>query len=159
MTDVPLREAYERWASDLVAFAMTLVGPADAADVVSESFAVLLDEPHRWLQAEQPRSFLFGVVANRARMRMRSAARRRDRELVYERVELAVVPASLEGGFTSGEARRALQRLSVQQRTFVYLAYWEDWSVGEIAGHIGVSDGTVRKQLARARATLREEWS
>jgi RNA polymerase sigma-70 factor (ECF subfamily) len=51
----------------------------------------------------------------------------------------------------------ALAGLSSQQRTFVYLAYWEDWTATEIADRVGVSDGTVRRQLARARTKLREE--
>jgi RNA polymerase sigma factor (sigma-70 family) len=46
--------------------------------------------------------------------------------------------------------------LSVQQRTVVFLAYWCDQSAGDIAGVLGVSEGTVRKQLVRARARLRE---
>ncbi len=38
----------------------------------------------------------------------------------------------------------------------MYFAYWEDWPVERIAGVLGVSAGTVRKQLGRARAHLRE---
>ena len=57
------------------------------------------------------------------------------------------------------DAHRLLDGLSEQQRAVVYLAYWEDWTAADIAAHLGVSDGTVRRQLARARAKLREELS
>lgn len=50
----------------------------------------------------------------------------------------------------------ALGELSPQQRSVVYLAYWEDLSVADIAGTLEVSEGTVRRQLARARDRLRK---
>jgi DNA-directed RNA polymerase specialized sigma24 family protein len=37
----------------------------------------------------------------------------------------------------------------------IYLTYWEDQSPAQIAGLLEVSEGTVRKQLARARDHLR----
>lgn len=48
-------------------------------------------------------------------------------------------------------------RFSQQQRSAVFLTYWLGLSPSEIADELGVSDGTIRKQLARARARLREE--
>ena len=49
-----------------------------------------------------------------------------------------------------------LDSLSPQQRAVVYLSYWHDYSPIQVAEMIGVSEGTVRRQLARARARLRE---
>jgi DNA-directed RNA polymerase specialized sigma24 family protein len=37
----------------------------------------------------------------------------------------------------------------------VYLTYWEDLDPGSAAALIGISDGAVRRHLARARKTLR----
>ena len=37
----------------------------------------------------------------------------------------------------------------------MYLTYWEDLAPQTIANLLGVSEGTVRKQLARARDQLR----
>ena len=45
--------------------------------------------------------------------------------------------------------------LSEQQRAVVFLTYWEDLAPAQVADLLGVSDGTVRKQLARARDQLR----
>jgi RNA polymerase sigma-70 factor (sigma-E family) len=51
--------------------------------------------------------------------------------------------------------RRALARLTSQQRAIVVLRYVEDLSVSETAGVLGCSEGTVKVQAGRALATLR----
>jgi len=38
----------------------------------------------------------------------------------------------------------------------VFLTYWDDLDVHAVAGLLAVSEGTVRKQLGRARKKLRE---
>jgi RNA polymerase sigma factor (sigma-70 family) len=43
----------------------------------------------------------------------------------------------------------------VSQRAVVFLSYWEDMRPAEIARTLGVSEGTVHRQLARGEARLR----
>lgn len=50
----------------------------------------------------------------------------------------------------------AVENLSPQQRAVIALTYWRDLPVAEVAEILDISDGAVRKQLARARARLRE---
>ena len=50
----------------------------------------------------------------------------------------------------------AVDRLSVQQRAAVVLTYWEDLSVAEVAQRLKISEGSVKRHLARARSRLRE---
>ena len=59
----------------------------------------------------------------------------------------------------AADARRLLADLTVQQRAVVYLTYWHDLSPSDVATTLGASEGTVRKQLARARSHLREVLS
>ncbi len=152
VTEVGLQEAYEKWSDELVRFATVLIGPDEAADVVADAFVQLLGDAS-WHRVERPRAYLFGVVANRARMRRRSAVRRHRRDDSAFRRPTA--PPRQPGDDLS--STEVLASLSNQQRAFVYLAYWEDWTATEIADRVGVSDGTVRRQLARARTKLREE--
>ena len=53
--------------------------------------------------------------------------------------------------------RRALARLSRQQRAIVVLRYVEDLSVSETADLLGCSEGTVKVQSGRALASLRSD--
>jgi RNA polymerase sigma-70 factor (ECF subfamily) len=50
----------------------------------------------------------------------------------------------------------AVDRLSVQQRAAVVLTYWEDLSIAEVAHRLRISEGSVKRHLARARSRLRE---
>jgi len=54
------------------------------------------------------------------------------------------------------EVAAAVARLSPQQRAVVFLTYWDDLDAATVANLLGVSEGTVRKQLGRARNKLRE---
>ena len=51
----------------------------------------------------------------------------------------------------------AVAKLSVRQRAAVMLTYWEDLPAGDVAARLGVSVGSVKRHLARARARLKEQ--
>ena len=50
----------------------------------------------------------------------------------------------------------AVHLLSVQQRAVIVLTYWDDLKPASIAELLGVSEGSVKRQLARARSRLKE---
>lgn len=50
----------------------------------------------------------------------------------------------------------AVDRLSVQQRAVVVLTYWEDLRASEVGARLGISEGSVKRHLNRARSRLRE---
>jgi RNA polymerase sigma-70 factor (ECF subfamily) len=54
------------------------------------------------------------------------------------------------------EVSAAVAGLSPQQRAVVFLTYWDDLDPRSVGALLGVGEGTVRKQLNRARARLRE---
>lgn len=154
VSEVSLGDAYERYADDLVRYASLLVPRSAAADVVADTFADLLrNADGAWSNAQHPKGFLFGAVANRARMYHRQNARRRRRE----RQLVLTTRQSAEGlvDDSSNELLEVLDALSVQQRAVIYLTYWQDFSVAQVAEALGVGDGSVRRQLARARNHLR----
>jgi RNA polymerase sigma factor (sigma-70 family) len=149
-----IEDAYDRYADDLVRYATVLVSRSAAADVVADTFADLLRKSDgAWSKARDPRAFLFGAVANHARMHHRQTARRREREqqLVMARRR----PAETVVDDPPHSLLEAFGELSVQQRAVTYLTYWHDLSVAQVAATLGVSDGAVRRQLARARDRLR----
>ncbi len=157
VNEMTLEAAYAAWAPDLVRHASVLVAPSIAADVVADTFAQLLAaEGGGWEKARQPRAYLFGAVANTARMQHRSQARRTYRATRH----LALASGAMASFDEPGQdASELLDLLSPRQREIVSLTYWDDLPPAEVAEILEVSEGTVRKQLARARARLREVLS
>jgi RNA polymerase sigma-70 factor (ECF subfamily) len=145
-------DLYSRHAVELTRFATGLVGPSDAADVVSEAITRLMTS-RIWSQATNPRALMFRAVLYEARMFHRSLRRRLVREARAASREAYELP-SIEP-----EVARAVAGLSPQQRAVVFLTYWQDLDAGSVADLLGVSEGTVRKQLGRARDKLREVLS
>lgn len=142
-------ELYEKFADELVRFATGLVGPSDAADVVADTFVRVLASSS-WPEVDEQRAYLYRSVLNGVRMRHRSTMRRRAREMRAAHTEVVydveIRPEVLE----------AMSVLSPQQRAAVVLSYWEDLTPSEVGERLGVSEGSVRRQLARGRAKLRE---
>lgn len=143
-----LGQHYKECASDLLRFATVLVGPDEAADVVSSAVLRVLDRPN--LSIRDHRAYLFRVVANEARNWKRGEARRRVRESRLSVTESVVDPSE-----PYPEVRDAVEGLSVRQRAVVYLAYWADLDEATIASRLGISTGSVRRHLARGRRKLR----
>lgn len=149
MVLVDVDELFVRCRADLVRFATALVGPDDALDLVSDVVTSTL-AGGRLDRIDDVRAYWFRSVANRSMSWHRSAQRRRRRDTrqALDRTEGREEMSALEG-------RELLQQLSGQQRVMVYLTYWHDWDPATIAATLDVGEGTVRKQLARARARLR----
>ena len=139
---------YRRHAEELIRYATALVGPADAPDVVIEGVMSAFRSAS-WPTVANQRAYLYRAVLHRALSERRSSTRRQAREA------LAAVRESVTQPGTSLDAQRALAALSPQQRAVVYLTYWDDLTPAQVADLLGVGEGTVRKQLARAREQLR----
>ncbi|MFZ4718783.1 MAG: RNA polymerase sigma factor [Ilumatobacteraceae bacterium] len=139
---------YRAHADELTRYATVLVGPDDAPDVVVDAVLAAFRSPG-WAVVDNRRAYLYRAVFTRALSMRRSDARRTRREMVVATPEITVVQES------SVDAHRALAQLSAQQRAVVYLTYWDDLTPTQIAELLDVGEGTVRKQLARAREQLR----
>jgi RNA polymerase sigma factor (sigma-70 family) len=90
----------------------------------------------------------------------RTAFRLAGRELTRQRLQVDDAAAS-EG--SSGEVSvlpsavaAGLRRLSPEQRSAVFLHYFADMPVGEVARLAGVPTATIKVRLHRARRTLRD---
>ena len=141
-------ELYTKHADELVRLATGLVGPDDAADVVSSAIARLLGSD-AWRGASDPHAYLFRSVVNEARMHHRSGRRRRARELRAALAEREEDPRDVE-------TLAYMSALSVRQRAVIVLTYWHDLDQERIAALLGVSRSTVARHLDHAHARLRE---
>ncbi|HXQ76364.1 MAG TPA: sigma-70 family RNA polymerase sigma factor [Acidimicrobiales bacterium] len=142
-------EVYRKYADDLTRFATGLVGPSDAADVVSEAVLHCLDSPV-WVTVTQKRAYLYRSVYNEAARFHRATGRRRSRE------QRAASPESVDAAEVRPEVLAAVVRLSIRQRAVIVLTYWDDLDPTAIASLLDISDGSVRRHLARGRSRLKE---
>lgn len=139
---------YRCLAPELVRFATGLVGPTDAPDVVANAFVQLM-AASVWPTAQNHRALLYRRVLFEARTWQRTAVRRRNRET------RSVGAGAVDFPDLQPEVAAAVDALSPQQRAVVFLTYWNDLTVGGVADLLGLSEGSVRKHLARARKHLR----
>lgn len=151
MVKVDLEHEYRRHVRALSHYASVLVGPDEAMDVVNDAVANTLARGSL-VDVKDIRAYWFQAVTYTASSWHRSRMRR----IARERRVSALTPAVRDTPMDLEDSLKVLAGLSVQQRAVVYFAYWEDWPVERIAGVLGVGAGTVRKQLGRARAHLRE---
>ena len=95
--------------------------------------------------------------------------RKRDREIIFACEEL---PQNADDGLPMLQTqpspcqilekeelghviRKAMHKLPLGQRSVLYLRYWEDLPIKEIASRLGKSEGTVKTYLHHARQKLR----
>jgi RNA polymerase sigma factor (sigma-70 family) len=143
-------ELLEKHADELTRFAPGIVGPFDASDVVSGAFLRCMLSA-RWPSVTNRRAYLYRAVLNEPLATRRSLARRRRRE------EEMAPPEGTGADEPDPEVLEAVARLSVRQRAVIVLTYWNDLDPKSVATLLGLSEGTVRRYLARARANLKEQ--
>jgi len=110
---------------------------------------------------ENPRGFIFTVVANLARDHMRRFTRRKKVEAGEADHEIASTSLSPEEAYVEQQRDEALQKAinGLPSRTrSVFLKYYIDGgSYREIADHFGISPRTVEYHLRQALAYCRSE--
>ena len=137
-------QIYDEVKDDLVRYATALVGPHDAADVVSAVIVrVLAKRPLASLA--EPRPYLFRAVLNEA-----ATIRRR----TVRAVPLEPIAAVDEPNLRP-EVLSAVMDLPVQQRAATFLFYWAGHTVAETALLMDIGEGTAKRYLSLARNTLK----
>lgn len=146
---------FERTHRPLLAYALRRVSdPADAADVVAETFLVAWRRLDDVPAGEAARPWLFGV-ARRVLANHYRGERRRDALADRLRDQLTeVVPQPAE---PEPPALAAMRRLPDADQEVLRLLAWEELAHDEIAQVLGVSRAAVRVRLHRARRRLREQ--
>ena len=138
---------FRRYADMIYRVALhNLDDPADADDILQEVCLVLLtkkipeDEEHL-------KSWLIRVTINKCRDLSRSFWRKNRKSIDdYEDIEAEKPP----------EIMAELQSLSESYRNIIYLYYYEEYTVSEIARLLRMNVNTVKSGLRRARDQLKK---
>ena len=148
-------ELYGKFSDRLIRFAATVVGAADAEDVMTDGVVSAM-QSRQWPTVEDRVSYLYRSVLNAGRMHLRAMDRRRKREArswardgaVQRNTAMSWLPEP------TPEVRGAVSSLSARQRAVVYLTYWEDLDEAATARRLGIGVGSVRRHLHRARINI-----
>jgi RNA polymerase sigma-70 factor, ECF subfamily len=135
---------------------------ADAEEAAQDGFVKAYRALGRFHRGAPFRPWLLRIVANEARNRRRSAARRERLSLraAAEARPGDAVPspeAALFARESQEQLLAAIERLSEDHRDAIVCRYVLDLSEDETAAALGVRRGTVKSRLSRALERLREE--
>jgi len=123
---------------------------ADAEDAVQEAYARAWERIDRGERIDDLSAWIVTVALNRLRSRWRRLATERK-----YRPQLVPDPRTPDHDRLA-DLRTALRRLPVRQQQAVVLQYLLGYKGDEVAEILGISPGTVKSALSRARATLGE---
>lgn len=134
----------------LLRFAYFLTGePAAAEDLVQDAF-VRLYRAERQIEEAGFRAYARRTIVNLHRSRFRRIARERRATSATHHASHPTIAEPVD------HVWRAILGLPRGQRACVALRFYEDMTEQEIANTLGVSVGTVKKQLSRAMEKLRD---
>jgi len=146
---------YRRYARPVFGLALRRLGDRGRAeDAVQETFASVWRAARSYKPERGPGGpWLYAVARNaiidRSRARTEPAVEAPDQES-HE----PGPPDYVEASWTAWRVHRALEELSVNERSVIELAYWGGLSQSEVAEYLGIPLGTVKTRTRSALARL-----
>jgi RNA polymerase sigma-70 factor (ECF subfamily) len=149
-----------RHAASVLRLVSSILGPfrdVDAEDVAQDVFIRAHDKLAQFRGDAQFGTWLYRLAYSVA-LNRRKLARLRMPHVAVDALAGLATPDSPHDQAVSAERAAhlgaAIESLPDLYRTVVYLHYWQECSVDEIARYIGAPDNTVKSYLFRARARL-----
>jgi RNA polymerase sigma-70 factor, ECF subfamily len=159
--DTALRELFARHAPWLAARLRSILPPADVEDVLQESFLAMWRGARGYRPQGSPGGWLWGITRRQAALWLRrrgpdgltfaalaehaSRAARHEDDPAEAAVSRAVLAEAVSALGPKGSATQEVWRLM----------YLEDRTVSEVAGLMGVPEGTVKSRAHRVRKLMR----
>ena len=145
-----LRQVMERYGDMVYRLALAQTHSShDADDVFQEVFLRYLRAAHAVREEEPRKAWLLRVTVNCCKKLHGS---------FWRRHTVALSEALPAQNSDEGELLGLLEGLPPKYRAVLHLYYYEGYATEEIAAILGRSPGTVRSQLSRGRALLRDAW-
>lgn len=141
--------AVERWGDMVWRLALArTANVSDAEEVFQEVFLRYFRHEGRFDSDEHRKAWLIRCTVNRAKSLLASPWRRRTVPLE------TAAQVGVEDEYR--EVYSAVLALPAKYRAVIHLFYFEGLTVADIAAALGAPEGTVKSQLSRGRALLRE---
>jgi RNA polymerase sigma-70 factor, ECF subfamily len=134
-----------------------------AADVVDEAFVDVWQQAGRFAGNGSAQGWLRRIVRNKSvdwirKQRIRPLATDEQSRIFESVADSADTPDdAVQKKSDAHELRLALDRLSMDHREVVWLCYFEELPLSEIASIVGCPENTVKTRLFHARKQLRAE--
>jgi RNA polymerase sigma factor (sigma-70 family) len=154
-----LAEAYDKYARVLYSYAKTFLRePADAADVMHDTFVVAAGNLDRLRDPERLRPWLYAVARNLCLRRLRA-----EKAVAAEWADLDFAPENSEDSDIGGAAERAELRallraagrgLNAGERDIIELRLWQGLDAAEAAAVLGITRGHAHSLMSRGRDQL-----
>ena len=144
---------YEAVALDLYRMALyTLGGPQDAEDMVAETFLEAWKGIHNLRETDRFRQWMLRILSVRCKRRVARYIQEKGNIDIDDYLEEGVP----DTGGPRAEVRDAMARLAPDERQIVLLSVLEGYTMREIAGMLGLPQGTVSSKLHRTLKKLRQ---
>ena len=146
-----LHELAAMYQDNLFAVAFNICqNTQDAEDVIQDTFVQYYTTKKEFDSEEHIRAWLIRVAVNKAKNVTRTFWRRNKVSIEDFTEMLAFETPESETLFET------VMQLPKKYRIVIHLYYYEDYSVGEIAKILKLSESNVKTRLMRGRAKLRE---
>lgn len=145
-------EIVDRYADMVYRIALTqMKNVHDAQDIFQEVFLRLVKNIDSIQNEEHLKSWLIRVTLNCSKTNLMSAWRKHTQPLEEEQNQIVFETKE------QSDLYEYIQKLPKKYRTVLYLFYYEELSIKEICGITGQKETTVKSQLSRGRAMLKEQ--
>lgn len=143
------KQVYDRQADRIYGIAMVYFkNVCDAEDAVQNVFIKFLESNKQFDSMEHEKAWFIVTTKNYCRDVLKSAWRKK--------VELGEVPEQMTDSESADyELLRHIYRLPEKYREVLYLYYYEEYTVKEMAEILKRKESTLQTQLATARKKLR----
>ena len=158
-----LEAQLERLHPESFGWALSCCGndETEAEDVLQTTYLKIVTGKARFGGRSSFKTWVFGVIRRTSQevSRSRQAERRRTIQLVPDELE-APSKEGPDRALDRAEAARSLEKamksLSDRQREVLHLVFYQDLTIAEAAGVMGVSIGSARTHYERGKGRLRE---
>lgn len=153
------RVLVETYQTQVYRLALRICGESGAEDAAQEAFLSAWRALPRFRGECQFSTWLYRLTANAAVDYLRREKKQRTDGDIAELDPMDDSPTPQERAEQSDTRQRvqaALAQLTREHREILLLRYMQELDYGEIAAALGISEGTVKSRISRAKGRLRE---